>query len=658
MNCRILSLDIREVRGDKLYSNKNREEMIKDSHERSREYGIEKERVSPKKILEGSEVSTALRKSKKLMDIAAPFMEMLYNLLQDSGFILLLTDKEGCILNIIGDKSIVKAAKELNMIIGAYMDEGSIGTNAMGTAIKEDSPIQISAKEHFITAYHRWTCSAAPIHDVDGNIIGTLNLTGGSDLVHPHTLGMVVAAVKFIENQFRVNSAQNKLKEAYKYMNTIMDSISSLIIAIDKEGVINSINDEACRTLNVNKESVLNSSIENIIKHWKELFKSLEEGIEIQDEEIHFSIKGVRKRYNMNAYPILSDEGNMVGAVILLKDIENVIKLVNKYSGMNARYTFEDFIGESYEIKRIKEYAKNVANSPSTILIEGESGTGKEVLAQAIHNHSNRRSFGFVAINCGAISKNLIESELFGYEEGAFTGAKKGGQPGKFELANGGTLFLDEIGEMPLEMQVNLLRVLQEGIVTRVGGNKYIPVNVRIIAATHKDLRKEVARGTFRQDLYYRLSVIPIIIPPLRERKEDIKLLVQHFLKVKSQKLNKDIPIISQENYGKIVNRPWEGNVRELENFIEKILNLEGTMDFDFSMKKEPGDFISVSRYDVVEQQEDEVMPLWEVEKKAIIQALNKYEGNISKASEMLCIGRNTLYSKLKKYNINKYMEG
>lgn len=628
--------------------------MIKNSHERSRGYGIEKERITPKKILEGSEVSTALRKSKKLMDIAAPFMQMLYNLLQDSGFILLLTDKDGCILNIIGDNSIVEAAKALNMIIGAYMDEGSIGTNAMGTAIKEDSPIQISAKEHFITAYHRWTCSAAPIHDTEGNIIGTLNLTGGSHLVHPHTLGMVVAAVKFIENQFKVNAAQKKLNEAYNYMNTIMDSISSLIIAIDREGIINSINDEACKTLNVSKAVMLNSSIESIIKHWKELFENLEEGIEIQDEEIYFAIKGVRKRYNMNAYPILSEEGNMVGAVILLKDIENVIKLVNKYSGMNARYTFEDFIGESYEIKRIKEYAKNVANSPSTILIEGESGTGKEVLAQSIHNYSHRKNFGFVAINCGAISKNLIESELFGYEEGAFTGAKKGGQPGKFELANGGTLFLDEIGEMPLEMQVNLLRVLQEGVVTRVGGNKYIPVNVRIIAATNKDLRKEVARGTFRQDLYYRLSVIPIIIPPLRERKEDIKLLIQHFLKVKSQKLNKDIPVISQENYFKMINSPWEGNVRELENFIEKVLNLEGSMDFEFSIKEEQSELITViNNHDMSLKEEESVKPLWEVEKNAIIHALDKYEGNISKASEMLCIGRNTLYNKIRKYNIN-----
>lgn len=239
-------------------------------------------------------------------------------------------------------------------------------------------------------------------------------------------------------------------------------------------------------------------------------------------------------------------------------------------------------------------------------------------------------------------------------KKGLLPEQKKGGQPGKFELANGGTLFLDEIGEMPLEMQVNLLRVLQEGVVTRVGGNKYIPVNVRIIAATNKDLRKEVARGTFRQDLYYRLSVIPIIIPPLRERKEDIKLLIQHFLKVKSQKLNKDIPVISQENYFKMINSPWEGNVRELENFIEKVLNLEGSMDFEFSIKEDQSELITViNHHDMSPEEEESVKPLWEVEKKAIIYALNKYEGNISKASEMLCIGRNTLYNKIRKYNIN-----
>uniref|UniRef100_UPI003BF986A7 sigma-54-dependent Fis family transcriptional regulator n=1 Tax=Clostridium polynesiense TaxID=1325933 RepID=UPI003BF986A7 len=633
--------------------NKSHEEIIKSSHERSRIYGIERERKIPKRIIMGSEVLSTLKNSERLFIIAEPFMKLLYSLLQNSGFILLLTDKEGCILSILGDRDILKAAEDLNMVVGAYMDESSIGTNAMGTAIKEDSPIQISAKEHFITAYHRWTCSAAPIHDEAGNIIGTLNLTGDSDLVHPHTLGMVVAAVKFIENQIRIDITQKKLNEAYNYMNTIMDSISAGIMAIDKEGIVNCINHEACRMICISKEEIIYTSVEKVIKIWKNILKRLEEGVFIENEEIYFVVSGIRSRFNLNAYPIFSEEGNIVGAVIILKDIQKVIKLVNKYSGMSARYTFEDFIGESIEIRRIKEYAKNIADSPSTVLIEGESGTGKEILAQAIHNYSQRRNQGFVAINCGAISKSLIESELFGYEEGAFTGAKKGGHPGKFELAHGGTLFLDEIGEMPLDMQVNLLRVLQEGMVTRVGGNKYIPIDVRIIAATNKDLRKEVERGTFRQDLYYRLSVLPINIPPLRNRKEDIKILSDHFLKLKSKKLNKEITEIPEETYREMLLHNWPGNVRELENYIEKALNFDNTKNSGFSFENHQEDVPSEEGADNIKMmKDDEILPLWKAEKIIIERALLKYEGNISRVSAALCIGRNTLYNKIKKYNI------
>ncbi|MBU5592035.1 sigma 54-interacting transcriptional regulator [Clostridium sp. MSJ-4] len=637
--------------GDDLYDKRKKEEIIKKSHERSKIYGIEKERIFSKRILMGNEVSGTLEKNKELINVADAFMKILYDFLEASGFIIFLTDREGCILNIVGDEKIIEAARELNMIVGAFMDEGNVGTNAMGIAIKEDSPIQISAKEHFINAYHRWTCSAAPIHNVKGEIIGTLNLTGGSDLVHPHTLGLVVAAVKSIENQLKVENAQKKLKEAYQYMKVIMNSISSGIIALDREGIINSINDEACRMLNLNREEIINNSVEDILYNWKHFFKSLEEGKKIEDEEINLKINGIRKSYNMNIYPIFSEKNQIKGIVILLKDIQNVFNLVNKYTGMNARYTFEDFIGNSAEIKKIKEYAKGIADSPSTVLIEGESGTGKEVLAQAIHNYSNRRNGGFVAINCGAISKNLIESELFGYDDGAFTGARKGGKPGKFELANGGTLFLDEIGEMPLDMQVNLLRVLQEGVVTRIGGSKYIPVDVRIIAATNKDLRKEVARGTFRQDLYYRLSVIPIVIPPLRERREDIFSLVEHFLKIKCEKLNKSIPNIHKRDYQKLLSYNWQGNVRELENFIEKIVNFNGDVDYDFIGSEEIS-YDNLSLEEIALGEEDYICSLEDLEKRAIIACLSKFNGNITKVSSVLGIGRNTLYSKMKKYNI------
>lgn len=634
-----------------MYDKKKKEEIIKNSHERSKVYGIEKERTFSKKILMGNEVSSALYKNKELIEVAFDFINILYDFLETSGFIIFLTDNEGCILNIIGDKKIIESAKKLDMVIGAYMDEKNIGTNAMGTAIKEDAPIQISEKEHFINVYHRWTCSAAPIHDANGKIIGTLNLTGNSDLVHPHTLGLVVAAVKSIENQLKVDKVQRRIKETYRYMNVIMNSISSGIIAVDKEGIVNSINDEACRMLSLNRNEIINKSIESIFYSWEHFFQILKDDKKFEDEEISLNINGIRKSYNINVYPIYYDDKKVQGMVILLKDIQNVFNLVNKYTGMKARYTFEDFIGESIEVKKIKEYAKGVANSPSTVLIEGESGTGKEVLAQAIHNYSNRKNGGFVAINCGAISKNLIESELFGYDDGAFTGAKKGGKLGKFELAKGGTLFLDEIGEMPIDMQVNLLRVLQEGVITRVGGSKYINVDARIIAATNKDLRKEVARGTFRQDLYYRLSVIPIIIPPLRERRDDVLLLIEHFLKIKSIKLNKSIPVINKKDYNKLLNYTWEGNVRELENFIEKVVNFNGSIDYDFiGNSSVVDDEVSIDKVNLIE--EEYLCSLEELEKKAIICCLNKFNGNITKASSILNIGRNTLYRKMKKYNI------
>lgn len=616
------------------------DEIIKKSHERSKKYGIEKERVVSRKMLTAGEVASRIKNNIYFINIAAPFMTIIYDILRDSGFMMILTDNEGCILNLIGDDEMIKAASELNMVLGTYMDERSIGTNAMGTAIKENVPIQISAREHFITAYHRWTCSAAPIHNSNGDIIGTLNLTGSSEKVHSHTLGLVVAAVKSIENQIKSNFAQNKLIEIYQYMNTIIDSISFGIIAVDINGCIKSINKTACNIVNLEEKYVSDKSIDSILSNWKDIHECILSNKRYQDEEVIFVNKSIKGRYNIDTYPIKNDK-RILGTVITIKDIQKVINLVNKYTGMRARYTFDDIIYGSSNMRRLIKYSKNVSSSPSTILITGESGTGKEVLAQAIHNCSSRKEYGFVAINCGAIPKNLIESELFGYDDGAFTGGRRGGHPGKFELADNGTLFLDEIAEMKLDMQVNLLRVLQEGCFTRVGGSKYIQVDVRIIAATNKDLKLEVEKGNFREDLYYRLSVIPIKIPPLRERKEDIPLLIDSFLKTKALKLNKNIPKISDEMYKRLLTHKWVGNIRELENYIENIVNFNGKTTFEIESEEKK-----------IDTNQFEPLTLDEIQKKAIISSLKRLNGNISKVSRELGISRNTLYCKIKKYGI------
>jgi PAS domain S-box len=628
---------------------KDHDEIIKKSYERSIRYGVQKEQILPKRVLSGEEILLNIKKNSTLIKTASTFIDIIYGFLTGSGFFIVLTDGSGCILSIKGDEDILKAAAENHMSPGFCMDEKSIGTNAIGTAIKEDIPVQISASEHFINAYHRWTCSASPIHDENGRIIGVLNLTGSSTSVHPHTLGLVVAAVRSIENQISSDKTKNELIETYEYINTIMHAVQAGIFTVDAQGAIKFINKSACSMLGVDIENIINTQVENYLKNWDDIFTLFESGSDYQDEELVIDRKNDKGRYNISAYPIKTRNSNIIGMVVVIREIQKVINLVNKYTGMRNQYTFDDIVGTSNETKMVIEYARNIADSPSTVLIHGESGTGKEILAQSIHNYSLRKNNGFVAINCGAIPKNLIESELFGYEDGAFTGARRGGHPGKFELANGGTIFLDEIGEMPLDMQVDLLRVLQEGCITRVGGTKDIPVDVRVIAATNKNLKEEIERGNFRQDLYYRLSVIPIEIPPLRDRREDIPVLINHFLNKKASKLSKNIPDISGELYNKLLNYNWPGNVRELENVIENIVNFNGNTTYNINVNKKADE---PERDNLINCEKKYNLTLEQIEREAIISYLKKYDGNISQTAGVLGISRNTLYCKIKKYGI------
>jgi transcriptional regulator with PAS, ATPase and Fis domain len=636
-------------------------EIIKKSHQRCEEYGVNKEQIFPSRILKGNEVSSHLARNEYLLRVAAPFMEIIHETVSDSGFFILLTDNEGCILRSVGDPDIIAESEKLNMVVGAYMHEKNIGTNAMGTAISEAQPIQVTAAEHFISAYHRWTCSAAPIHNNDGEIIGTLNLTGESHLVHPHTLGLVVAAVRAIENQIKAEHAQEKLNEAFSYMKSIIESVSAGIMALDINGNIKTINNWACSMLNLEKKNMLNKHIEKLLPHWKDIIERFKRGETYMDMETNFPINGNKERHDLSAYPIVDKSDEIIGMVLVIKGMQKIFNLVNKYTGMRAHYNFDDIIGESPEFSQVIEHAEKISSSTSTVLLMGESGTGKELIAQSIHNASPRKNSVFIAVNCGALPKNLIESELFGYEEGAFTGSKKGGHAGKFELANGGTIFLDEIGEMPLDMQVNLLRVLQEGYVTRVGGTKNIPVNVRVIAATKKNLVDELQKGTFREDLFYRLSVIPLFIPPLRKRGNDKLALFNYFLKVKAQKLSKPIPSVSGELLSQISVYNWPGNVRELENYVENIVNFNGHSSFsiinpivDQQKEKEVLSDQNQAIENGMHNDDFANMTLEEIEKLTIKECFDKLEGNITQVSRKLGISRTTLYSKMKKYNLQE----
>lgn len=624
-------------------------DIIQRSQERSIQYGVDKDRPGPAWILQGSDLAAVLEENEALIQVAKPFMEILYDVLRDSGFSIYLTDRYGVVLTIIGDADILEGQAKARIVVGSDMSEKSTGTNSMGAALHEDCSIQTSGEDHFIKAFYIWTCSAAVIHDENGDIIGCLNLTGWRQSAHPHTLGLVVAAVKSIEHQLTAEKAEMELKGAYEYLSTVMDSMSSGFFAADTKGVVKAVNKNLCRMLEIDREEILRKNAHQLLENWDWIINQLREKNTFENREIIYFGNQKKNRFDLSVYPIKNQNGKITGTVAVFKDIQNVYNMVNKYTGMIAAYTFDDIIGESRSILKLKAQAKSISDSPSTVLIQGESGTGKELIAQSIHNNSSRKNGSFVAINCGAIPKSLIESELFGYEEGAFTGAKRGGHPGKFELANGGTLFLDEIGEMPLDMQVSLLRVLQEGCVNRLGGNKCTITDVRIIAATNKDLKKEIERGTFREDLYYRLSVIPIYVPPLREREGDIDLMIKHFLKVKAVKLGKPIPKVQPDIYEKLLRYHWPGNIREMENCIENIVNMDGNTTLEFEIQEADRYLPEPDRrltYDMCSLEE------WE--KRAILACVEKCGGNITRAAQVLGVNRSTLHAKINKYQKEK----
>jgi sigma-54 dependent transcriptional regulator, acetoin dehydrogenase operon transcriptional activator AcoR len=617
-------------------------DYIKSSHKRSKEYGVELGRMFSTKILRGNELEEKMAENKELIEATSPFLRQLCDFVKGSGFFAILTDWEGCILDIQGDDDVLSEALSLEMIPGAFMHEKHIGTNAMGTALVEKVPVQISGDEHYVTVYHRWMCSAAPIRDTKGRIIGTLDLTGQSDIVNSHTLGMVVAAVNAIEQMLIIRQSNQKLELARNSINTIIDSITAGIFTIGPKGYLKTINKTAEEMLGYKQSEIKGLHISKIVDYWDNIEKDIDKGINYTEEELSIKCKNGKRQCAFSTYPINHNGGQHSGVVCVIKEVRKIRKIAHKIAGCRAVYTFDKIIGRNQKFLELIDYARNISNSPSTVLISGESGVGKELFAQAIHNASGRREEAFVAINCGAIPRTLIESELFGYEDGAFTGAKRGGQLGKFEWADGGTLFLDEIGEMSYDMQTNLLRVLETGKLFRVGGNKEIDVDVRIIAATNKDLREEVNNGNFRKDLYYRLNVVPLEIMPLCERKDDISLLIDYFITIKSIKIGKNPVTLTQAQLDQLINYRWPGNVRELENIVEQIINLNTCSLWREAPYHIPTQVASAESSEGLDG----------LERAHIEKIFKSYNCNVTLAAEALGIARNTFYRKMKKYDI------
>jgi PAS domain S-box-containing protein len=460
-----------------------------------------------------------------------------------------------------------------------------------------------------------------------------------------------------------LNRKNQELLILNQKLNNVVRHVSEGVIIVDP-----SHNIEILNPFDNNTFGESSSELQDILKNYiasdkrlliKRLFNKNES---FQEEEILLSTPGGPLAMLASGTPILNEKGSVEIAVIVLRPIKEVHRLVNRFSGARARFRFRDIITNDPGMLDLINRAKFAASSMSSILIEGESGTGKELFAQAIHNESPRNKGPFLAVNCGAIPRELIGSELFGYDEGAFTGAKKRGNPGKFELASGGTLFLDEIGDMPLDHQATLLRVIQEKTITRIGGHREIPVDIRIICATNKELIDEVKNNNFRRDLYYRLNVINIRIPALRERPDDIELLFGHFLKMEAQQFTKTIKIMDNQVLKCLITYSWPGNIRELQNVAERIAN---TLEGDFleieHIPPEVRGMMPVLDSPVTfyrKQQQSELsikdvrdlsrLQAIDKEKNKIIELLNKHNGNISSVAKELGVSRTTVYKKIR----------
>ncbi len=621
---------------------------------RCREKGLDPLLEPKQKILTESEVGELRKENKQLIQVSKFFLTHYYRLVSLIPFAVSFFDPNGFLIDVRIAEDYREEAQMKNWIVGAMWDEESIGTSAVGSVLKLKRPSRVFGPQHYLKCFHETTAYAAPIFDPDGVFLGGIVLLCRYYQTNKHTHGMTIAAAHLIENQLKINQALAESKSAFikseianSYQQTVMASIPEALIAIDNKGLITLINDQARKILAIDGENIVGQYLRRVLGHENRAFMSLIEGPHaLVDVEVRIYDGKTGNDYTLTCNPILSSQGEAIGKILLLTGIKRVKKLVTNMIGAKANFSFDGFCGQNTRFLSTVDQARMASQSSSNVLLLGESGVGKDIYAQAIHNASERRNGPYVAINCGAIPRDLIASELFGHDEGAFTGSRRGGNQGKFELADGGTIFLDEIGETPLEMQTVLLRVIEDKCVIRIGGAKVRPVDVRIIAATNKDLLAEVYKGNFRKDLYYRLNVFTIHLLPLSERADDIPLLLDYFVKKYSKVLGKRIDRIDHRVLEFFMPYAWPGNIRELQNVVERMMNCVQTNELTADLIPPE---IAYHEADLKTQLEIQSPRDFE---RQIITKMIRLKVPKTEIARRMNIDRSTLYRKLDQYNL------
>lgn len=617
---------------------------ILESWKRCKEFNLDAmARKLPDSFAGHDDLNARIIKNSDLLEIADSIMRGIISVLDEKGISLQIIDQDHIILKVIQGADLLG---DTSGMIGSSCGECFMGTNCLELAIRHKTPMSVIGAQHYFQQNHKYAGYAAPIFDVHNNIVGAIGIRIKLELMSHYMTAMVATAAKVIEDELQLLKSNSIIFQQNNEKQDILDSVTDGIIYVDEQQTITHANLQITKFTGLKRDELIGKNI-NVI-HTTPHVGSLKSLIQNQ-RNIQVKLKGKDRSYNcfLNHKAVKDSRGNEIWIFTATDEIQELADKINLQN--SAFFTFENISGKAKSLIHCIDMAKKVAEHETRAIIEGESGTGKEMFAQAIHNKGSRKNGPFVAVDCGAIPRELLESEILGYEEGAYTGARKGGHRGKFELAHRGTLFLDEIGNLPLEMQAKLLRVLQENRVVRIGGYIPMPIDVQVIAATNQDLEKEVQSGTFREDLFYRLNVVHIKLPPLRDRKEDIPVLIENFINANRHQINHKIKGLDDEAMRILLNYGWPGNIRQLNNVIERMMIMaesdiltKNLIPNDIAMR------VNNPIYSAFHIEGNEIDTLDAASSKYVKNVVLECRGNIKKASEKLGISRATVYRLLK----------
>lgn len=589
-------------------------------------------------------------------EVAKDVEQKAYQAIRGKDLLLTVSDSRGRVVRTCGDLPTLRAADKLKFGPGANWNEKSVGTNAIGTALDSGVPMQVFGEEHFCRSHHAWNCSAAPIFDPQGGLWGCVDISGPVDSDHVLAFDLVIGAARALERQLFQTYLADIENKSRSMFSAVFNAVLTGVLTVDATGHITNANSAAEALLGLAGKSLRGRRADAFLDYRQ--FLAVRAKSPNQAEAVTIACHA-NPRLIARAAPVLAPGGTWCHTIITISEPQRQRPsqpLAAKPGGAAAKATgdkgFGVILARGPAMSGALRKARQAARTPSTVLLTGESGTGKELFARGIHEASARAGGPFVAVNCGALARELAQSELFGYKAGAFTGADNKGRIGKFEQADKGTLFLDEISEMPLELQVNLLRPLEERCVVRVGGMRTHPVDVKVIAATNRDLTKLVASGRFREDLYFRINVVRIQIPPLRDRgREDIRLLAEAHARRLCTSFGLPFAGIDPAALKVLYSHDWPGNVRELLNCVEYAVN---AMTDGHILPEHLPPSLGQPRRTTAEPETagPGSFRLENLEVVTIREALTHHGGNVSQAARALGIGRNTLYAKMRKFGI------